>query len=338
MSIVYFKKIDSYSNTKTISDSAKEIFDKLNPDFKGEVPLKIHFGEKGCETYIEQKNFLGIIDSLKQKKCKPFFTDTNVLYKGERTTRKSHIALAKQHGFTMLPIKIADGNQGEEETKIIINKKWFKKCSIGKIIADSNQMVVVAHFKGHIMAGFGGAIKQLGMGCASRQGKLAMHSHSKPIINPLACKKCLICTQHCPVDACIISKIPHIDGSKCIGCATCIAVCPHNAVKVNWISTGKKEFVEKIAEYAFAAQKNKQVVYINFVLNITKGCDCHDYKQKPIYKDFGIFGSVDPVALDKACFDLLSLRENKKVFKGEQIFDYAEQIGLGSKEYKLVEL
>lgn len=188
------------------------------------------------------------------------------------------------------------------------------------------------------MAGFGGAIKQLAMGCASRGGKLDMHSKSKPFINPIACKKCMTCVANCPTDACIIGKIPHIDKKKCIGCATCIAVCPYGAVKINWASTLPKTFYEKLAEYAFAAQKDKKVAYINFVFNITKHCDCDGSVMEPIAKDVGVMCSSDPVALDKACLDKVHEMEGKKLFRGDHTLEYAQSIGLGKTDYILEEI
>lgn len=350
---VYLKRIDSYSKTGEISSTARELAERIQKeekilDFAKPVPIKVHFGEDGCITFIEPKNFDGLMGwlakNLKAKKGAyppAFFTDTNALYKGSRTTREEHLKIGKEHGFTQLPIIIADGEAGEENAQIDICKsgaKHFKTCTIGKAIADNSQLLVLAHFKGHMEAGFGGAIKQLGMGCAARSGKLAMHAHSRPIINPLQCKKCHTCANNCPTGACIINAIPHIDTKKCIGCARCIAVCPTGAVHVNWLSTGPKEFREKLAEYALAAQQGKKAIYINFIFNITKECDCMGTKQKPIAKDLGIAASTDPAALDKACFDLLAQREGKKMFKGDEIFAYAQKIGLGSQKYELVEM
>ena len=352
MAKVYFKKIDSYSKTPEISQSAKELIEKIQNqenvlDFTKPIPLKVHFGEEGCTTFIEPKNFEGIIEWLKANvqtnqigHTTIFFTDTNVLYKGKRTTRQSHIALAEEHGFTKLPIIIADGSAGEEKIEVDISyskTKHFERCAIGKTIAENPQMIVIAHFKGHMLSGFGGAIKQLAMGCAARAGKLAMHSQSRPVINPLQCKKCMICVENCPTNACIINTIPHIDTKKCIGCAKCIAVCPHGAVHVNWMSTGRTEFREKLAEYALAAQKGKKIIYINFAFNITKECDCVDKVQKLIARDIGVFASTDPVALDKACLQMLHKNTRKKMFSGEEIFEYSEKIGLGNTKYELIE-
>lgn len=343
---VYFKKINSYNETENISSSAKELLKKIVSEEKikleKNIPLKIHFGEKGNETFIHPKNFEGIIDYLKSKKTKPFFTDTNVLYKGERTFSDTHIKIAKEHGFTQIPIKIADGDHGEKYKEIKIsevNPKHFQKCNIGKEISMAKQMIVIAHFKGHILAGYGGAIKQLSMGCAARSGKLAMHSNAKPILNSLTCKKCHTCTKHCPKDALVIDTlVPHIDYNKCIGCAMCIAVCPFGVITPNWISTLPNNFLEKLVEYAFAAQKGKKVIYFNFVFNLTKNCDCEGKKMKPIAKDVGILAGTDPVALDKAALDLIRKQEGKKVFAGDYALDYAQKIGLGKKEYKLIEI
>ena len=310
-------------------------------------------GEKGNETFITPNNFESIIAHEKKNGADPFFTDTNALYKGERTFSETHIKLAKEHGFTQLPVKIADGDHGEQYVDIKIKEspfanakeiKHFDKCKIGKIFADSNQMIVISHFKGHILAGFGGAIKQLSMGCAARGGKLAMHANARPIINPLACKKCYTCAKNCPTSACIIkSVIPHIDNKKCIGCATCIAVCPYGAVKINWASTLPNTFVEKMAEHALAATLNldgskKKIAYITFAFNLAKGCDCEGHKMEPVAKDIGVLASVDPVALDMACLDLVRKQEGKKVFSGDHGIEHAESIGMGSRKYELVEV
>lgn len=347
MSKVYFIPIESYSKTKEINESAKKLLQKIQEenkilDFKKKMPLKVHFGEAGNSTFIEPKNYEGIINYLKEKGADPFYIETNVLYRGQRTKKSDHLKVAKEHGFTQIPIIIADGEMGEEYKEIDISKnntKHFKTCKIGKEIAEQKQMIVLAHFKGHMLAGFGAAIKQLSMGCAARGGKLAMHAQSKPILNPLECKKCHTCVKNCPVNACIIDElIPHIDYSKCIGCAKCIAVCPFGAIHVNWASTLPTEFYEKLAEYALAAQKGKKVIYINFIFNITKDCDCHGSKQNKIAKDVGILASVDPVAIDQASMDLVRKKEGKKLFGGDHIFDYAQEIGLGTKNYELIEV
>lgn len=189
-----------------------------------------------------------------------------------------------------------------------------------------------------MLAGFGGAIKQLGMGCAARGGKLDQHANSRPAINPEGCKKCMSCISHCPMKAIEIAPIPKIDNEKCIGCAACIAACPQGVFQVDWMGTAPVSFRQKLAEYALAAQKGKKNIYISYALNITKDCDCDGRSFKPIAKDLGIFASLDPVAIDAACCDMLNKREGKHFFSGEDIFDHAEKIGLGTTEYVLQEI
>jgi uncharacterized protein len=343
MTNVYYKKIDSVLDEELISKYSKELIETLikkeNIKLEKEIPLKVHFGEKGNKTFIKPDCFNGIIEFLNEKKIKSSYIETNVLYRGERTTRDNHIKLAKEHGFTNLPIIIADGEHGEDYVNIEINKKHFKSCKIGKEFSNYKQFIVVSHFKGHMLAGFGGAIKQLAMGFASRGGKLNQHSSSIPIINPLSCKKCHICSKNCPVDAIVIDKlIPSIDNKKCIGCASCIAICPHGSIKINWLSSMGNSFYEKLVEYAYAAQKDKNNIYINYALNITKHCDCVGKEMKPFIKDLGIFVSTSAVAIDNACIEILEKRENKKLFKGKHTINYSEEINFGKKDYKLIEI
>ncbi|WP_275297761.1 DUF362 domain-containing protein [Clostridium sp. YIM B02551] len=340
---VYFKGIDSYSKTEEISAAAGELLEKLvkeeNIKLENFIPLKVHFGESGNKTFIESKNFGGIINYLKDRKIESAFIETNVLYKGERTTRERHIKLAKEHGFTELPVIIADGEHGEAYEEVEINKKNFNKCKIGKEIADKNQLIVISHFKGHALAGFGGAIKQLGMGCAARGGKLAQHANSIPKISALKCKACSACAKRCPENAITLNKKAKIDKDKCVGCASCMAICPHGAITNSWFASISKSFNERLSEYAYAAAKDKNNVYITFAFNITKNCDCEGHNMKPIVDDVGVFASLDPVAIDKACLDMIDKDNNKTVFRrGRYTLDYAESIGLGSKEYELIEV
>jgi uncharacterized protein len=339
---VYFKRIDSYEKTDEINKAVLDLLKKLIHDDKivleKKIALKVHFGEKGNMTFIEPKNFESLTNYLKENNVDTSYIETNVLYKGARMTKDDHTALAKEHGFTQLPIIIADGEHGEDYDEIGIDGKHFKTCKIGKKFSDYKQLIVVSHFKGHMLAGYGGAIKQLSMGCASRGGKLAMHANSFPLMNPLKCKKCMVCTKHCPTDALSIGTIPYIKKDKCIGCATCIAVCPHNAIMINWASTMPGTFKEKLAEYALAAQKGKHNIYLSFALNITGECDCMGTKMKIVAKDIGVFISTDAVAIDAACMDALDKSEGKKVFGGRSCIEYGASIGLGRMDYELEEI
>ncbi|MCK5632781.1 DUF362 domain-containing protein [bacterium] len=343
MSKVFFKAITLDAGTEKVSAAAKELLGRIIESegivLEKEIPMKVHFGEKGNITFIKPECYNGLIDFLEERKIKTSFIETNVLYKSERRLKETHLELAKEHGFTRIPIIIADGNHGENYYEVEVNKKHFKTCKIGKEFSNYNQFLVTAHFKGHMMAGFGGAIKQLAMGFGSRGGKLAMHLGIKPKIKESACTKCGLCKENCPVNAITITeKKSFIDKEKCIGCAACTAVCPKNAIKVfplNYVfSFIGNSFLEKIAEYAFAAQKGKKNIYINFALNITPRCDCSGDEMKPVAKDIGVFASTDPVAIDQACYDLV--KKSGKKLRGQNILKYAEKIGLGSRNYELI--
>ncbi len=344
MATVYFKAIDSYSKTKEISAAGRFLLERLVEKEKVElskkIPLKVHFGEKGNITYLSADNYDGIIDYLDENEISTFYTDTNVLYSGQRMTRDKHIKLAKDHGFTRVPVVIADGDHGNDFDEVTIDEKHFKRCKVGKLIGDHDQLLIIAHFKGHMLSGFGGAIKQLGMGCAARGGKLTMHHSSKPKIVRRKCNNCGTCAKQCPVDAIYVKGKAHrIDLDKCVGCASCIAVCPVKAAKVRWTSINLfKTFGERLAEYALAAQKDKRNIYMTFVFNITRGCDCMGRKMKIILPDLGVFASTDPVAIDQACLDLIDKRAGKKKFGGRHLLEYAEKIGLGTRKYKLVKV
>ncbi|MDP4093465.1 MAG: DUF362 domain-containing protein [Bacillota bacterium] len=343
MSNVYFQSIDSYSKTAEINATAVKLLQLIekeeNVALNTFIPLKVHLGEKGNTTFIEPKNFNGIIDYLTEKNIRTAFVETNVLYKGQRNTNEKHMKVAEEHGFTRIPVIIADGEAGEDYEVVEIDKKHFKECKIAKAVAKESQIIVLSHFKGHMLAGFGGAIKQLAMGCASKGGKLAQHANSIPKISRSKCTACKACAAKCPESAIIVGKKAEIDKNKCVGCASCMAVCKNNAIKNSWLASLTKAFNERMAEYAYAAAKGKRNIYINFAFNITRGCDCEGHSMKPIARDIGIFASTDPVAVDQACLDILERNEGKRVLKrGRRTLEYAADIGLGSRKYQLVEL
>ena len=339
---VYFTPIASYHETQRIADSAKlllkTVVEREQVELESSIPLKVHFGEKGNHTFIEPKNFEGLIEYLQQQNVSCCYMETNALYRGERQTRTSHVKLAERHGFTQIPIVIADGETGDDYEEVEINQKHFATCKIGKEVATHKQLLVVSHFKGHMLAGFGGAVKQLAMGCAARGGKLAQHANAIPMINPLACKQCHACARHCPASAITISRWSRIHKDKCLGCASCMPICPQNAIFFNPLRmTLSKTFREKIAEYALAAHHGKKHLYVSFAFNLTRGCDCMGSKMKPIAADLGVFASTDPVAIDQACHDLLDKRSGKRIFgRGRDTLEYAEQIGLGQRAYTLL--
>jgi len=337
VSKVYFienKESDYDQLGKDAVKLLKKIVSETGHKFEKEVPIKVHFGEKGNTTFIPAKCYDEAIKYLKEIGVSPSYIESNVLYKGSRTTTERHIKTARAHGFTQIPIIIADGDIGTEYNEIEINKDYIKKCKIGKGYGNYNQFIVMSHFKGHVAAGFGGALKQLAMGFASRGGKLEQHSGISPVIDENKCISCGICADKCDYNAITTPDTAVIDGSKCIGCAGCIAVCPQGAIENTW---GGSNFLEKLAEYAYGAAKDKDIIYITFVHNITKDCDCTGAHMKPIAENIGILAGKDPVALDTACLDIMQKNESNKLFdKGRKTLKHAEKIGLGTMEYELI--
>lgn len=346
MSKVYYRKVSHSTKESEVQKITQELLGKITKEEKikleKEIPLKVHFGEAGNTTFIKPENYDGIIDFLQEKKIEAKFIETLVVYGGERNRRDSHLKVAKNHGFTRLPIVIADGDHGENFIEIEIDKQYYRKCKIGGEFAKYKQVLVLSHFKGHAMAGFGGAIKQLSMGHAAKGGKLEMHMDVKPKIVERKCVRCGMCKKACNENAITIGDKSFIDHEKCVGCGGCVAVCPKKAISLMSVQGlyraifQKNAFREKLVEYAYAAQKDKRNIYINFAMNITAGCDCVGKSMQPLMDDIGIFISTDPVAIDKACYDAVA--EKGKRFKGEKQFAYAERIGLGSQKYQLIEI
>ncbi len=327
--------------------------------------LKIHFGEKGNLAFLNPLWVKAIIEEVKSKKIFPFLTDSNTLYAGSRKNSLLHLKTAIENGFAYsvmanTPIIIADGLRGENEVEVDIGSDIFKKFHIAGEIANADSLLVVSHFKGHELAGFGGAIKNLAMGCASRRGKLAQHSTVSPKIKRKDCKACLKCLKKCPADAIeIVDNKAKINKERCIGCAECIVVCPEGAIRIQW-DKNIPDFLKGLVEYAKASLFNKKdkVFFVNFISNVSPLCDCLSFNDTPIVRDIGILASKNPVAIDKASIDLVnkeSVLKDSVLFKdGEDIkdkfktlhpkvdwqihFDYAKEINFFSSEYELVHI
>ena len=331
--------------------------------------VKLHFGEKGNTAFIRPVYIRKIVEMVRKAGGNPFLTDANTLYAGTRSDSPSHITTAIQNGFAYsvvdAPVVIADGLRGKSETEIKIDGRKLKSVFIGSEIIESDAYISVAHFKGHELAGFGGAIKNTGMGCASRRGKLVQHSSVAPKVKRKKCIACGECVSHCSQHAISIQKFSVedkevekaiIDAEKCIGCGECIVVCPSKAVNVQWnqnIST----FMEHMIEYTMGVLKGKEgkKLFINFITNVSPACDCVNYNDAPIVRDIGILASKDPVALDMACVDLVNGEEalpgstlTNNTHKGDDKFmgvypeidwriqlKYAEELGLGSVAYEI---
>ncbi|MCD4655023.1 DUF362 domain-containing protein [bacterium] len=329
------------------------------------VALKIHFGEDGSTGYIHPTYVRVIADMLRTRKCLPFLTDTNTLYRGPRANGVSHLELAIKNGFgfsvTQTPIVIADGIKSHAVAVLPSGPEHFDTVRVGRAIVESDAMISLNHFKGHLVTSFGGAIKNLSMGCASRATKQRMHADMNPVlIREEQCTGCGQCVLICPVDAIkVVDGTALFDHDKCIGCSECLACCPVNAIKVQWSGTSTS-VQEKMAEVALSVIRHfrTKMVHFNFLLNITPDCDCLKWTDNPVVQDIGILASRDPVALDQASLDLVnkvpglpdSRLENSDC-KGQDKFmlihegvdptaqlKYGEKIGLGSRDYELIKV
>ena len=342
MAKVYFSPLSERHDASEVSATAAKLLGHIVTQeglrLRDKVPLKVHFGENGNQTFLGPENYTGIIDFLKEKQVESCYIESNVLYGGRRNNRTNHLLTAREHGFTQLPVEIADGEVGQDYYIQEIEGSQFKKCYLASGFQPYEQFIVLAHFKGHTLAGFGGALKQLAMGFASRGGKMAQHQSAKPFIIPFLCRKCGACRKVCAVDAINLQTWwPRIDRQKCVGCAACTAACPHHAIHTNYLRfLMLGSFTARLAEYAYAAQIGKQNIYLNFAMNLTAGCDCEGRKMKPLLPDIGIFASTDPVAIDKACLDKIDDATGKTVFRrGRELLDFTEKLGMGSQQYQL---
>ena len=363
---VYFSDFRSRNSRENKISKIKKLFKAAGFDNiikeKDFTAVKLHFGEKGNDSYINPVFVRQIVDQVKKTGAKPFLTDTNTLYYGSRHNSIDHLNTAIMHGFDYAvcgaPLVIADGITGKNEIEIEINLKHFKTAKIAGDIEKSDSMVVLSHFKGHGMSGFGGALKNLAMGCASSAGKLEQHECAKPVIHK-NCIGCGECIKSCPISAMHIeNEKTVIDYESCIACNNCLLTCPESVIDLNWDDI--KPFIEKMTEYAYGAAKNKQnkICYINFLMDITPDCDCVPWSDSPIVPDIGILASDDPVALDNASYNLVNEQQGCKdsilrhnLEKGEDKFrglynkiegdiqmKYGEKIGMGSMDYALIKI
>lgn len=360
MSEVYFAHVQT---SNSLLYDLERLFDKAFPDIikKGDLTaIKMHFGELGNTAFIKSIYVKTVVGKVKSIGANPFLTDSNTLYRHKRHNAVDHLQTAVHNGFTYAtvgaPIIIADGLHGHSHKQIEINKKYFKTVKIGEAIAEADSIIALSHFKGHMSAGFGGCIKNLSMGCASRAGKQQQHSSTKPKINTTKCIKCRKCGEICPEEAIDYARgYAEIDYKKCVGCDECVTVCPTEAIAIRWDTSGKKEMQEKMVEYAYGAVKDKRAGFINFLLDITPDCDCFPKSDAPIVPNIGILASLDPVAIDQASLDLVNQQTglvgsrlkhtgSKNKFKDIHGFtntyqlEYAEQINLGSRKYKLIKI
>jgi len=328
------------------------------------VAVKVHFGERGNHTFIRPIFVRRVVEEIKGCGARPFLTDSSTLYPGERKEAVSALSCAIENGFAYAvvgaPLVMCDGLRGNSATMVEVGGGILKTVPIGSAIAEADALVAVSHFKCHELTGFGGALKNLGMGCASRQGKMTQHSTVAPQIAEEYCTGCSLCIKACAHDAiAIIEGKAKLDATLCTGCSRCITVCPTKAVQIQW-NEAADLVMKKMAEFAkgAVAGKEKKTLFLNFITQVSPACDCYGHADAPIVNDIGICASTDPVALDQACADLVNNavgnqntalesghEPGEDKFRGvhpdidwEVQLEHAEKIGVGTREYELVKI
>lgn len=330
-------------------------------DFQNKyAAIKIHFGEPGNLAFLRPNYAKVVADLVKELGGKPFLTDCNTLYVGRRKNALDHLDAAFENGFspfsTGCHVLIADGLKGTDETLVPIDGEYVKEAKIGTAIMDADVFISLTHFKGHEATGFGGCLKNIGMGCGSRAGKMEMHSAGKPHIEQEKCVGCGSCQKDCAHSAITITdRKARIDHSKCVGCGRCIGRCPVDAVQP--ASDEANDVLNyKIAEYTWAVVKDKPCFHISLVMDVSPYCDCHGENDVPIVPDVGMFASFDPIALDQACADAVNAQpsmpgsvlderdqchhdhftDTHPDTNWKSCLEHGEKLGLGTREYELV--
>ncbi len=278
-------------------------------DFKDKfVAVKVHFGEVGNMAFLRHQYAKVLCDHIKARGGKPFLTDCNTLYVGYRNNALNHLDAAFVNGYNPLSTGvhtiIADGLRGTDEREIPVEGgEYVKEAKIGAAVAEADIIVSLTHFKGHVNAGFGGALKNIGMGCGSKKGKMEMHSSGTPRISASKCIGCGMCVDHCANDGVrVVDGTAVIDEGHCVGCGYCIAYCPAGAIMTKW-DEAKPVMNKKIAEYTKAVLDGKPSFHVSLVLDVSPDCDCERHNDVPVIPNVGMFASFDPVALDQACVD-----------------------------------
>lgn len=331
------------------------------------VAIKMHFGEMGNISYLRPNYAKAVADMVRELGGNPFLTDCNTLYPGSRKNALEHLYCAWENGFTPLtvgcPILIGDGLKGTDDVEVPVEGgEYVEKAKIGHAIMDADVFISLTHFKGHEMTGFGGAIKNIGMGCGSRAGKKEQHSNGKPFIEADACRGCRRCLRECANSGLVFDEATrkmHVDLIHCVGCGRCVGACNFDAIQFE-NDAATKQLNCRMAEYTKAVVDGRPHFHISLVLDISPNCDCHPENDAPILPNIGMFASFDPLALDQACVDAclkatpLPNSQLSDNYKHADFCDHhdhfenttpnseyktclahAEKIGLGSRQYEL---
>lgn len=334
------------------------------------VAIKMHFGEHGNIAYLRPNYARAVVDVIKELGGKPYLTDCNTMYPGSRKNGIEHLYCAWENGFTPMtvncPVIIADGIKGTDDVSIpVIGGEYIKEAKIGQAIMDADVFISLSHFKGHEMTGFGGALKNIGMGCGSRAGKCDQHSGGKPTIKENRCRGCKRCQKECANGGLVFledKKKMSVDKTHCVGCGRCLGACAFDAIEFE-NEQAPESLNKRMAEYAKAVVDGRPTFHISLVCDVSPNCDCHGENDAPLVPNIGMFASFDPVALDWACVDAVNaaqplpncqLSDNMKKpdfvdhhdhFKNstpesewKSCLEHAEKIGLGTKDYELIKI
>jgi hypothetical protein len=328
------------------------------------VALKLHFGEKGCTSFIQPRFLEPIVSFLRKAGAKPFFTDSSTLYAGHRFEAVSHALLAARHGFDpnvlAAPVLIADGLRGEYQVQVKGPGQHFSSCSLAGMILEADLLLNLSHFTGHGLSGFAGALKNLAMGCASRQGKMQQHCGLGPKLRQDRCQGCGLCLQACAPGALSLSSAGSIclQQQLCTGCGLCLQACQHKALDIDW-QQDPDLLLQRMAEYAKAVLQGlpRPALHLNFLLQISPECDCTGHSRPAICPDLGLLASFDPVALDQASLDLVNqapwspaaagganaeatdkFQALHPAVQGTDLLEYAQSLKAGQRKYCLVKI
>ncbi|VUT24099.1 MAG: 4Fe-4S ferredoxin [Candidatus Methanolliviera sp. GoM_asphalt] len=351
MSQVYFYNFEGRKSF-IAEEAVEKLYENLNLQIdKGDiVGIKVHAGEYGNRTFLRPQNVKPIVDIVKNHGGTPVVFDTTTLYNKKRNNALDYHDVALEHGYTHealgAHVLIADGIKGYNGANVEINGGILKEVEIASAVFDMDSLIVLSHFKGHNLTGFGGAIKNLGMGCVTKRGKAAQHRVLIPKILEERCVGCGTCVDICSYKAPYIEEeVAKIDEEKCVGCHDCVPDCPERAIRLPLDK--RDEFQERMADAACAVKSlfdDDRICFFNFLTDVTAYCDCVGIYMQSLIPDVGILASRDPVAIDKASLDLVCKKGGREIFYaynrtyGEVQLETAESLGMGSMGYELAEI
>ena len=369
---VYFSDFRVAVGSSGLVGKLKKLMEKAGIgqiDMDGKfVAIKMHFGELGNLSFLRPNYARAVADLVKEMGGHPFLTDCNTMYPGSRKNALEHLECAWENGFTPLtvgcPILIGDGLKGTDDIAVpVVGGEYVKEAYIGRAIMDADVFISLTHFKGHEMTGFGGAIKNIGMGCGSRAGKKDQHSSGKPTVSAPLCRGCRRCQRECANNGLEFdpeTRKMRVNSDNCVGCGRCLGACNFDAIHfVN--NNAPRDLNRRMAEYAKAVVDGRPNFHVSLIVDVSPNCDCHSENDAPILPDIGMLASFDPIALDQACADLCQkaapmpnsqlsynmkksdfhdfcdhFTNNKPESEWKSCLEHGEKIGLGSREYDLI--